>query len=155
MKYLWIAICFFIALGLSAYFYSTALTQSTYVALPTVACIDNTQPIKQNFSLIIAIYISNKKYSLDPTIGHDYGDCLHSIFTNDNSGKVYIKANDTIPLTLGQFFDVWKKTFSKQQIFSYQVTTSHQIKVLVNNIPVNTYRETVLKPNQAITIIYN
>lgn len=137
------------------YFMSVADYQAVYEGLPTAACINTTQKIVQDFSFSITIYANDKKILLDPNIGHDYGNCLHEIFTNDDSGTVHITSNTHDQLTLGQFFDTWKKTFDKNQIFQYQTNNNHQIKVFVNNTSVETFEKTLLQANQKIVIIYN
>lgn len=154
MKIAGALLCLICVVGLSLLLYHTALTQSTYDGLPTVPCIDYTKPILQDFHVTIAIQINGRSRQLDPTIGHDYGNCLHDIFTNDSSGVVYVQSNDNEQFSLGQFFDVWKKTFTPQQIFSFQTSSSHNIEVLVNNQRVEEYRNIILKPNQHILVIY-
>ncbi|HSD98277.1 MAG TPA: hypothetical protein VLB73_01085 [Patescibacteria group bacterium] len=147
-------LCLVGIIGLSLLLYHTALTQSTYDGLPTVPCIDYTKPILQDFHVTLAIQINDKTLQLDPTIGQDYGNCLHDIFTNDSSGVVYVQSNDNQTFSLGQFFDVWKKTFTPQQIFSFQTSSSRHIEVLVNNQKIEAYRNIILKPNQHIIVMY-
>lgn len=154
MKIFLAFLCFIGILGCSVFFYHLALTQSDYVGLPTVPCLDYTKPVIQDFALTIIISINGKPYSLNPSLGHDYGNCLHDIFVNDASGKVFVKANDAEQFSLGQFFDVWKSTFTPQQIFSYQVGPSHHIVVTVNGKLVEEYRDIILQPNQTIHISY-
>lgn len=154
MKALLIFFCLVGVILLSALFYHAALTQSDYIGLPTVPCLDYTKPVVQNFALTITIHIRSEPYALSPTIGHDYGNCLHDIFVNDASGTVHIQANDAEQFTLGQFFDVWKKTFTQKQIFSHQVGKTHHIIVTVNGKEVTEYRNIILQPNQIIHIFY-
>ena len=154
MKLMLSAILLLLVIGGSFYFYHLAQTQPTYVGLPTVPCIDYTKPVVQSFQFSIQITIYGKNYPLEKNIGHDYGNCLHDIFTKDASGIVYVHANDTENFTLGQFFDVWKKTFSQKQIFSYQTNGTHKITVFVNGKEVSTYRSTPLTLNANILIRY-
>src|SRR6185437_11009315 len=107
--------------------YQKSLIQPDYSGLPTVPCIDTTQPIKQSFTLHISIMINGKQYPLDKTIGHDYGKCLHDIYVNNASGLVYIMTNGNEQFTLGNFFDVWHKTYNKNQIFGYLTGPTHTI----------------------------
>lgn len=154
MKILIALIGFILIIGIALTLDLFAKKQSTYQGLPTVPCLDYTKPIVQNFVMTIGITIDGKKYPLNPTIGHDYGNCLHDIFVHDASGRVYVEANEQQTFTLGQFFDVWHKTFSQNQIFNYQVDQMHRIQVFVNNKLVSSYRETILKSNETIHIIY-
>lgn len=139
---------------LSVKLYTEALHSSDYVGLPTVPCQDYTLPIKQNYSLTIKIMIINKPYPLTPTIGHDFGKCLHDIYTNDRSGKVFVRTNDTNTYTLGQFFDVWHVTFNKNQIFGYETDQTHHVEVFVNGHHVADYRSASLLPNEIIEVTY-
>lgn len=141
-------------LELSYLLYKQALTNASYLGLPTVACQDYTKPVIQNYSLTISITVYGKVYPLDSTIGHDYGKCLHVIYVNDKSGRVYVKANDNNTYTLGQFFDVWRKTFNNTQMGQYMLNGRNGIEVLVNGKKVSTLRTTPLLPNENIQIIY-
>ena len=154
MKFLTIALGIFVVLGLSLFLYQMAQSQSTYQGLPTVACLDYTKPVVENFSFTINIKINGQNYPLGENIGHDSGNCLHDIFTNDPSGRVFIHSNDKETFTLGQFFDVWRETFSQKQIFGYQAINGGQIQVFVDGKAIDTYRDTVLLPNEVINIIY-
>lgn len=152
-KKIFILILLSLFVGLSYYFYHQSLSQASYLGLPTVPCQDYTKPILQNFSLTITITVAGKPYPLDAGIGHDYGKCLHTIFVNNASGTVYIKSNDTNTYTLGQFFDVWRKTFTSTQIGTYQ--SNKPAEILVNGQKVTTFRDTPLLPNETIQINYN
>lgn len=127
---------------------------SSYEGLPTVPCQDVTEPIVEYFDLHIRITIKGENYPLSPNIGHDYGRCLHDIYVDDSSGLVHVRANTKEQFNLGQFFDVWKKTFSSQQIFEYKVGKSYSLEVLVNGKPVTTYRKTPLSPDDVIEVVY-
>lgn len=154
MKNLVIILIFILIFTASFFFYNSAKNVSSYKGLPTVACVDPTKQVVQNYSFFLKISINGMFLPLDSKIGHDYGNCLHDIFVNDSSGKVYVRANDNEIFTLGQFFDVWHKTFSNKQLFSYMTDDSHKISVTVDGIPVSTYRETVLSPNEFIEVIF-
>lgn len=148
-----------IILGLSAIVIGSfilntiAKSQATYEGLPTVPCLDYTKPILEDFTFTIHMTVNGKSFPLDSRIGHDYGNCLHNIYTNDSSGKVFVSSNDVQDFTLGQFFDVWHKTFSKDQLLAYQKTNGYVISVKVNNNPVTTYRDTILHPNDTIEVV--
>lgn len=117
---------------LTFYIYNASLRNAIYLGLPTVPCFDTTQIIKQSYSLTISIKINGKIYPLDASIGHDYGNCLHSIYVNDASGKVLVKANDMQQYNLGQFFDVWHKSFSNRQLGECMASKTEPVIVKVN-----------------------
>lgn len=134
--------------------YQQSLTQSSYNGLPTVPCIDTTQPITQSYSFHITITIHNQNFPLDTTIGHDYGKCLHDIFVKDTSGTVFVETNVNEAFTLGDFFNVWHKTFDAQQLMSYVIGNGHSCDVFVNGERINTYNNTPIKPHEDIQIVY-
>lgn len=154
MKIFVATFCLFLVLVASGILYQSAKTQSVYQGLPTVPCLDYTKPIVQKFSFTITLHILGKSYPIDKMIGHDAGNCLHDIFAKDTSGTIFVETNDTQRFTLGQFFDVWHRTFSKTQLFGYLTDKTHHIQIRVNNKIVNTYRTTVLSPDEAIDVIY-
>lgn len=140
--------------SLSTFLYQRSLKKPLYEGLPTVACIDTTEPVATRFTFSLQISINGKTYPLDKTIGHDAGNCLHNIYVNDASGTVYVQSNDTKPFTLGQFFDEWHKPFSDTQILSYPTDKDHEIHVYVNDARVLTKRDTLLSPNTNIRVAY-
>lgn len=143
-----------LVIGIAAFFYTQSLSQSVYVGIPTVSCQDDTKPIVQKFTFTLHITIDGRPYPLNATIGHDYGNCLHEIYTNDASGKIFVAANDRNTYSLGQFFDVWRKTFTDTQIMQYPLHMKDQLHIFVNGKQVTTGRNTPLLPQEKIQIIY-
>lgn len=148
---LFVLCCIFLAGWI---FYKQSTVQSAYNGLPTVPCIDTTQPISQSFSFHLSITILGKPYAIPSTLGYDYGKCLHTIYAKDGNGTIVVMANDMNTYTLGQVFDVWRKTFTPEQIMQYQVSTTHHIIVFVNGTQVDDYRNIPLKSGDDITISY-
>lgn len=136
------------------FLYQQSTVQSSYNGLPTVPCIDTTQPILQSFTFHLSITIDGKPYAIPNTLGYDYGKCLHTIHAKDANGTIIVIANDMNTYTLGQVFDVWRKTFTPQQIMQYQVSSSHRIAVFLNGRQVEDYRNIPLKSGESITITY-
>ncbi len=134
--------------------YLRSRTSDAYLGIPAVPCQDYTKPVLQDFTLTINININNNRVPLSPSIGHDYGNCLRSIYTDDASGTVHIRANTSRPYTLGDFFDVWHTIFNKSAVLNHTTSQGQQITVTVNGQPVQTYENTELKPNQTINIFY-
>lgn len=153
-KKMLLGILFLLILFTAGFLYKQSLSESIYLGIPTVPCQDYTQPIRQQFTFSLSIHINGQPYPLDANIGHDFGKCLHALYTNDTSGKVYVAANDTNTYTLGQFFDVWRKTFNDAQIMQYPLTTKDTVEIFVNGQKVTTGRSTPLLPNEKIELIY-
>jgi hypothetical protein len=138
----------------SVWLYNKALYQSVYQGLPTVPCIDPTRSIKQDISFHIRIVINDKEYPLEKNIGHDFGNCIRAVHTDSTDGTVIIEANDMTEYTLGNFFEVWRKTFNNHQLFQYQTTNNHVLGVFVNGQRVTTFADTPLFANELIEVVY-
>lgn len=135
--------------------YQQSLVQSSYNGLPTVPCIDTTQPIRQSFTFHVSITIHGKPYIIPSSFGHDYGKCLHDIYVDDTSGTIHVETNGNEKFTLGDFFTVWHQTFDSHQIFSYQTNASNTLQVFVNGKPSTLYNHLPITPNADIHIVYN
>ncbi len=81
--------------------------------------------------------------------------CMNAIHTHDKSGTIHIESPEQRDFTLSDFFAVWNKPFSKDQILDYKVDGTHIIKVAVNGAPVDTYENTVLRDKDQIVISYS
>lgn len=139
---------------ISSKLYKDSLVSPVYSGLSTVGCIDSSKKILQNYTFNLKITIDRKNYPPDRNIGHDYGNCLREIYTADASGKVIVKSNTQIAYVLKDFFNTWKKTFNKNQIFGRIADSGHKIKVTLNGVPVSTYEDTPLFPDSTITVSY-
>ena len=94
----------------AAWLYIKSITQPGYYGLPVVAGIHRHVPILQNFSFKLQITMVGKNMPLSGIIGHDPGDCLRVIHTDDASGVVFVQSNYAAKIyTLGEFFNVWHR----------------------------------------------
>lgn len=136
------------------WFWKQSQTAPGYYGLPVVACIDTTEPIVQNFSFQLRISINGENVPLDSNIGHDPGQCLRSIYTDNSSGTVLIQSNNQNVYTLEDFFNVWHKNFTATELMGYVVGNGHKITVYVNGLNVNTLETTPLRSGDSIEVIY-
>lgn len=155
-KHVWLMVFpLAVCVALAVWFYDASFIQTDYARLPTVSCIDPTKPITEEFHVSLTITLNGLSYPLEPTIGHDYGNCLRVIHTNDASGTVYIQSNNAHKVyTLGNFFETWHKIFDKNQVVGKFTDKMHTISVFINNVPSGGYDLIKLEPNQQIHIIY-
>lgn len=155
MKKKWLSLIPLFSILILTYFLcQKSITQATYQGLQTVPCINYTKSIAQDYSFHISISILGQNYPIPATLGHDYGQCLHEIFADDSSGKIYVKTNEKESFNLGHLFDVWHSTFNANQIFEHQTTNGRLIEVFLNGQKVKSDRQTLLLPNSDIKIIY-
>lgn len=80
--------------------------------------------------------------------------CMNSIHTHDGGGIVHVEAPVQKDFTIGDFFAVWDKTFTKDQILDSRVDATHEIVVAVNGEPVDTFENTLLADKDKIVIEY-
>jgi hypothetical protein len=63
--------------------------------------------------------IINGVYFLVPSQIMIPSNCFYWLHTHDESGIIHIEAPMHRDFTLGQFFDIWNKKLSNDQIFNY------------------------------------
>lgn len=80
--------------------------------------------------------------------------CMTSIHTHEGGGVIHVESPVQKEFTLGDFFAVWQKEFSKDQILDRVATDTTEIVVSVNGERVDTYENTILKDKDKITILY-
>ena len=90
--------------------------------------------------------------------------CFFWLHTHDVSGIIHIESPVNRNFTLGQFFDIWNKKFSNDQvrfnntqIFNYLATANSPLNVYVNGTKVPNgvnYRDTKLHAHDEIAIVY-
>ena len=101
----------------------------------------------------LEIIINGQKYEIPTDIGIVSG-CMNALHTHDNSGKIHVESPEKRDFNLSDFFAVWNKTYSKNQIFDYKVDDKHTIRETVNGKETQDYENTILKDNDQIIIYY-
>lgn len=79
---------------------------------------------------------------------------MTAIHTHEGGGLIHVEAPIQKDFTIGDFFAVWGKTFTQNQILDSVVDESHQITVTVNGIVVETFENTVMHDEDKIIISY-
>ena len=80
--------------------------------------------------------------------------CMTSLHTHTPDGVIHVESPEKRDFTLGDFFAVWQKPFSKDEVLEYRTDHSHAIRVTVNGSEVNTFENTLLKDKETIVISY-
>jgi len=80
--------------------------------------------------------------------------CMKSIHTHTADGVIHVESPIAKEFTLGDFFAVWQKDFSKDKILDKAVTAKTEIVVTVNGQKVDTYENTILRDKDKIVISY-
>jgi hypothetical protein len=105
--------------------------------------------------------IINGVYFLVPSQIGIPSNCFYWLHTHDESGKIHIEAPMLRDFTLGQFFDIWGKKLSNDQIFNYVANANNPLHVYINGTKVpdgTNYRDINLNTNRSahneIAIVY-
>ena len=101
----------------------------------------------------LKIIINGKEEIIPPNIGVSL-TCMHPLHTHDAVGTIHIESPEQRDFTLGDFFAVWDKKFSKEQILDYVVDAQHEIVATVDGKPNQDFENLILKDKQQIVIEY-
>ncbi len=99
----------------------------------------------------LEIVIDGEKQSIPKDIGIAE-TCMNSLHTHDDLGTIHVESPVKKDFTLGDFFAVWQKDFSREKILDRSVGQNSEITVTVNGVLVDTYEDTVLRDKDEIVI---
>lgn len=102
----------------------------------------------------IAIRINGEDVIIPANIGIK-PTCMTSIHTHDAGGIIHVESPIQKDFTLGDFFAVWEKDFSRDSILGNLAGEEAVITVTINGVAVETYEATVLGDGDKILISYD
>lgn len=80
--------------------------------------------------------------------------CMGPLHVHDANGIIHIESPIQKDFTLGDFFAVWDKTLSRNQILDDKVDSEHGLKMYVNGKESTDFENLILKDKQSIVIDY-
>lgn len=101
--------------------------------------------------------IINGQYFLVPAQTGITDRCFYWLHTHDETGVIHIESPVNRDFTLGQFFDIWNKKFTNNQIFNYVANGNNPLTVYVNGTKVpngTNFRDIKLSAHEEIAIVY-
>jgi hypothetical protein len=101
----------------------------------------------------LQIIVNGQPQELPPQIGIN-NSCMNPLHTHDNTGKIHVESPEKRDFTLADFFAVWKKTFTKDQILNYKVDEKHIIRQTINGVETKDFENTILHDGDQIIIYY-
>lgn len=81
--------------------------------------------------------------------------CMNAIHTHDASGTLHIESPVKKDFTLGDFFAVWQKSFTKEQILDTKLAAENKVAITVNGKEADTFDETILNDKDQVVIEVN
>ena len=101
----------------------------------------------------LEIVVNGQIQEIPPNIGV-LRNCMNALHTHDAVGTIHVESPERRDFTLADFFAVWGKPFTNEEILEFKTDETHRIKVLVDGVEVDTYENTVLKDKEKIIISY-
>lgn len=101
----------------------------------------------------LEIVIKGEKQTIPTNIGVK-SNCMNSLHTHDALGKLHVESPEKRDFTLADFFAVWGKTYSQDQILDFKADDSYVIRETVNGKELQDYENTVLRDGDKIVISY-
>lgn len=97
------------------------------------------------------IYVDGKEVMVPDDTGIKNG-CMNAIHTHKDRPVLHVEAPVQKDFTLGDFFAVWGKDFSRSKLLDTVVSDGGSITVTVNGEKVDTYENTILRDHDQIVI---
>ena len=130
--------------------------------------VTDNEPIVIHMHTALKIVIHGERLTIPKYIGidpvlyksHDldkYGiknPRTYPLHTHDTSGLIHIESTVIRTFTLGQFFDVWGKTFNENCVMDKCNDKLNKMRMYVDGRESFEFREHVLKDGEVITIEY-
>ena len=101
----------------------------------------------------LEIRIDGEAFPIEGNIGVTQ-TCMTRLHTHEPGGVIHVESPEVRPFTLGDFFAVWGKTFTRDQLFEHVATDGKKIRLTVNGSEVDTYENTLLIDKAKIVISY-
>lgn len=125
-------------------------------ASASVPCINPALPTPSQYHIHphLRIVINDEPRAIPGGIGLAVTDCERAVHTHDATGEIHIEPNFYQEFTLADFFGVWGKPFSKDQLLDFASGDGHEIVMAVDGRISQNFERLVLKDGQDILIEY-
>ncbi|MSU60594.1 MAG: hypothetical protein EXS52_01610 [Candidatus Staskawiczbacteria bacterium] len=102
----------------------------------------------------LQIIINGQPQEIPVDIGIVDG-CMNALHTHDNTGKMHVESPEKRDFQLSDFFAVWNKAYTKDQVLDYKADATHVIRQTVNGKETQDFENTVLYDEDQIVISYS
>jgi hypothetical protein len=121
---------------------SYSIGEEVLSSTPNMTRVDGIRCEPMEFSMFhihahLDIFIDGKPFKVPSQIGIDpEGRCLYWLHTHDDSGIIHIESPVERQFTIGNFIDIWNRTFNNTQLFDTNPTIA--LSMFVNGVKVPT-----------------
>ncbi len=100
----------------------------------------------------LTVKINGETLPIPANIGS--APCVLPIHTHDGTGKIHVENAFQFDAKLGEFFQLWGKTFTPTQILDSVVDDTHELVMTVNGEQSTAWGDLILEDAQDIVIEY-
>lgn len=101
----------------------------------------------------LTILLNGQKQEIPANAGIS-ATCMRPIHTHDDTGKIHMEFKQVRDVKLGEFFEVWGKSFSSKGIFDHQNAGTKRVKLFVNGTESLEFENYIMKDEDKIEIRY-
>jgi hypothetical protein len=116
--------------------------------------IPETKPLALHIHEHLTLLINGKSRVVPALVGFRGPAGFLPIHTHDTSGIIHVESTLKRTFTLGDFFAIWGKPFSSQQILGSRVDATHTIVMTVNGRVRKNFDSWILHSHDDIVISY-
>lgn len=124
---------------------SHSIGEEVFSSTPNMTMVDGIRCDTMEFTTFhihahLDIFVDGKPFTVPSQIGIDpEGRCLYWLHTHDDSGIIHIESPVERQFTIGNFIDIWTKTFNNTQLFDNNLNeTANALSMYVNGVKVPT-----------------
>jgi hypothetical protein len=128
--------------------------------LPPVTTIDVTKMCIQHQNLAMHIHpqlrisIKGENVLIPANTGIPSTGCMRPLHTHDSTGTIHIEFPFLRDAKLGEFFQIWEKTFNQNCIFDYCNGPEGTVKIRVNGVESVEFENVIMHDHDVIEIVY-
>ncbi|MGH9986796.1 MAG: hypothetical protein ACRD8W_22860 [Nitrososphaeraceae archaeon] len=121
---------------------SYSIGEEVLSSTPNMTMVDGIKCDTMEFTMFhihahLDIFVDGKPFKVPSQIGIDpEGRCLYWLHTHDDSGIIHIESPVERQFTIGNFIDIWNRTFNNTQLFDTNPTIA--LSMFVNGVKVPT-----------------
>ena len=114
----------------------------------------HTTALQSHYHPSLTIIIDGETIPIPAETGVE-DDCMRMVHTHDDTGKLHVEKEDaSVNITIGDFFAVWGKTFTENQILDYKADATHEIVMTVDGIVNTEYNNYIPQDGESVVIEY-
>lgn len=120
---------------------------------PAKMCIQH-QNLAMHIHPQLRISIKGENVLIPANTGIPSTGCMRPLHAHDATGTVHIEFPFVYEAKLGEFFQIWEKTFNQNCIFDYCNGPEGTVKMRVNGVESNEFENHIMRDRDVIEIFY-